>query len=253
MIYTKMTKAALKLCFEAHKAQQDKSGIPYILKRNIAFLLCLLMILSCFVGCSASKNKSSNANLAFTSVQKQYSVSFLDHDSSEIISMNQEDAKQFEEFVSSVSLEYPYSELYGVNECYDRIFTYSSVSKHERSALDNNGKLTAEHLFELVKENNQHFNEDKKNDMGFYKDAEDDFLLSLCKLIVYCGVIDDEEFTAYLYPTEPSLWEILLDPTGMAYRTIYEKGKGYLSQAEHDDFMLQIADQFGSMEENSSQ
>ena len=184
MIYTKMTKAALKLCFEAHKAQQDKSGIPYILKRNIAFLLCLLMILSCFVGCSASKNKSSNANLAFTSVQKQYSVSFLDHDSSEIISMNQEDAKQFEEFVSSVSLEYPYSELYGVNECYDRIFTYSSVSKHERSALDNNGKLTAEHLFELVKENNQQFNEDKKNDMGFYKDAEDDFLLSLCKLIV---------------------------------------------------------------------
>lgn len=69
---------------------------------------------------------------------------------------------------------------------------------------------------------------------------------------VYCGVIDDEEFTAYLYPTEPSLWEILLDPTGMAYRTIYEKGKGYLSQAEHDDIMLQIADQFGSMEEKSS-
>ena len=30
MIYTKMTKAALKLCSEAHKAQQDKSGIPYV-------------------------------------------------------------------------------------------------------------------------------------------------------------------------------------------------------------------------------
>lgn len=30
MIYTKMTKAALKLCFEAHKNQLDKSGMPYV-------------------------------------------------------------------------------------------------------------------------------------------------------------------------------------------------------------------------------
>ena len=37
----------------------------------------------------------------------------------------------------------------------------------------------------------------------------------------YEGVIDDEEFTSYLYPTDASLWEILEDPTGMAYRTIY--------------------------------
>lgn len=30
MIYTAKTKAALKLCFEAHKNQTDKSGIPYV-------------------------------------------------------------------------------------------------------------------------------------------------------------------------------------------------------------------------------
>ncbi len=29
MIYTKMTKIALNLCFEAHKNQKDKSGTPY--------------------------------------------------------------------------------------------------------------------------------------------------------------------------------------------------------------------------------
>ena len=57
---------------------------------------------------------------------------------------------------------------------------------------------------------------------------------------VYCGVIDDEEFTAYLYPTEAKLWEILEDPTGMAYRTIYEKSKGYCSQESYDSFMEQI-------------
>lgn len=30
MIYTEMTEKALKLCFEAHKDQIDKSGMPYV-------------------------------------------------------------------------------------------------------------------------------------------------------------------------------------------------------------------------------
>lgn len=30
MIYTDLTKKALKLCFEAHKDQVDKSGLPYV-------------------------------------------------------------------------------------------------------------------------------------------------------------------------------------------------------------------------------
>ena len=30
MIYTEQTKKALALCFEAHKEQKDKSGLPYV-------------------------------------------------------------------------------------------------------------------------------------------------------------------------------------------------------------------------------
>lgn len=30
MIYTEMTKKAMKLCFAAHKDQTDKSGVPYV-------------------------------------------------------------------------------------------------------------------------------------------------------------------------------------------------------------------------------
>lgn len=30
MLYTEMTKKAMKLCFDAHKDQVDKSGMPYI-------------------------------------------------------------------------------------------------------------------------------------------------------------------------------------------------------------------------------
>ncbi|MCI8361148.1 MAG: hypothetical protein HFE86_07420 [Clostridiales bacterium] len=54
---------------------------------------------------------------------------------------------------------------------------------------------------------------------------------------VYGGVIDNEEFTAYLYPTEANLWEILEDPTGMAYRTVYTDGKGRLTKAAYETMM----------------
>ena len=57
---------------------------------------------------------------------------------------------------------------------------------------------------------------------------------------VYEGVVDDEEFTSYLYATESDMWEILEDPTGMAYRTIYKKDKGYMSKAEHESVMSQL-------------
>ena len=30
MVYTTLTKKAMKICFEAHKNQRDKNGIPYI-------------------------------------------------------------------------------------------------------------------------------------------------------------------------------------------------------------------------------
>lgn len=57
---------------------------------------------------------------------------------------------------------------------------------------------------------------------------------------VYNGVVDDEEFTSYLYPTDADMWEILEDPTGMAYRTIYEKGEGSITKESHDYIMQQV-------------
>lgn len=56
---------------------------------------------------------------------------------------------------------------------------------------------------------------------------------------VYSGVIDDEEYTSYLYPTDSDLWEILEDPTGMAYNTIYGTGKK-VPQKRYEAFMQQI-------------
>ena len=55
----------------------------------------------------------------------------------------------------------------------------------------------------------------------------------------FSGVIDEEEFTAYQFPTDSNLWEIVVDPTGMAYRTIYE-GIDSLSQQSFNYMMEQV-------------
>ena len=41
----------------------------------------------------------------------------------------------------------------------------------------------------------------------------------------FLGIIDDQEFTGYLYAPDPQDWEILEDPTGMAYETMYGKDR----------------------------
>lgn len=58
----------------------------------------------------------------------------------------------------------------------------------------------------------------------------------------YEGVIDDEEFTSYWYPTEAENWQILEDPTGMAYATIFDKATGHTTRKEHEDIMKNIED-----------
>ncbi|MBQ8000827.1 MAG: hypothetical protein IJ298_06345 [Ruminococcus sp.] len=55
----------------------------------------------------------------------------------------------------------------------------------------------------------------------------------------YEGVIDDEEFTSYIYPTNEEYWEILEDPTGMAHNTIFGKDR-YISPDVHAYIIEQL-------------
>lgn len=57
---------------------------------------------------------------------------------------------------------------------------------------------------------------------------------------VYSGVIDDEEYTAYFHPTDKEFWEILEDPTGMAYNTMYGNSQHKFTKATHDHIMKQL-------------
>lgn len=64
---------------------------------------------------------------------------------------------------------------------------------------------------------------------------------------VFEGVIDEEEFTSYLFPTNEEYWEILEDPTGMAERTI-QGGKGSCPKKRWDHLMAQVEDLFKNEE-----
>lgn len=59
----------------------------------------------------------------------------------------------------------------------------------------------------------------------------------------YEGVIDDEEFTSYLYPCDPDSWEIVSDPTGMAARALAGKADTvnawFIEEARADSESLQ--------------
>lgn len=67
---------------------------------------------------------------------------------------------------------------------------------------------------------------------------------------VYQGVVDNEEYTSYWYPTEPDMWEILEDPTGMAYRTIYGK-ENYASRKQWTHIMDQVKTKLAKQEDEN--
>lgn len=59
---------------------------------------------------------------------------------------------------------------------------------------------------------------------------------------VYEGVIDNEEFTSYLYPCDPDSWEIEADPTGMAARALAGEADTVSS------WKLELAQEDGSLD-----
>lgn len=61
--------------------------------------------------------------------------------------------------------------------------------------------------------------------------------------LVYEGVIDDEEYTSYVYPTDSESWEIAENPTGMAHRTIFED-QNSMSTIQHADMISQVKELF---------
>lgn len=154
------------------------------MKRICCIILCLSVLFSCFYGCK-KKNTVTKSNMELSKNEHEQTMTFSKDDDSEILSPDKKATEKFKETISAYKPEYKHRDLYGTDECYDRMFINNSVKKHKYSALDENDELTAEHLMDIILTNNKNYLQNPKSGKLLVKDINnDDFMLSLCQLIV---------------------------------------------------------------------
>ncbi|MBQ7499504.1 MAG: hypothetical protein IJT91_01275 [Clostridia bacterium] len=155
-----------------------------MIKRIMCLILALIALTPVLAGCGKRAGILENADLEFTSGEKTYDISFADSDGSGPVTADADELARFIDVVNGIKPEYMYTELYGVQECYERFFTRPSVEKHEFSALDVNGELTADRLMELAKNNNVAFLGENSTNKHYYTEPGDELFLSICRLVV---------------------------------------------------------------------
>ena len=150
--------------------------------RCIALGVSLALLVLTVTGCGKRSKKLSDPS--FSSGSKTHSVAFQGEGDMPRFSLSEGAAQGFIDKLSLMKLPYAYEELYGVEDCYDRIFTDCTVTEHQASALDTGGNFTAAHLAEIVEKNNAEWLSAEKIRDSFYTPVEGEQLASVCRLIV---------------------------------------------------------------------
>lgn len=112
---------------------------------------------------------------------RQVTYNFAD-DPAEYISLSVDGAAAVLEAVAAQQPDYCDQDLYQLDEVKSRLHFDASVENHQHNGLDPTGKLTAVHLAELVKTNNETFLESKP--FGYENVTDEAYILALCNVIV---------------------------------------------------------------------
>ena len=148
------------------------------MKRIIALLLSFILLLSL---CACGKEKTEIPMLDTNFTGRQVAYTFADNPA-EWANLSADGAAAVLEVVAAQQPDYTEKDLYQLEEVKDRLDFDASVEKHAYNALDTAGNLTAEHLAELVKANNEIFLADKP--FGFENVEDEEYILALCTVIV---------------------------------------------------------------------
>ena len=149
-------------------------------KRFLAVLLTVCMVFS-LSACTGGSGTYTRHNMNYSSAEKTITASFMEEDTSEIVSLSSGESEKLKKYLKDINTEFPYNNLFETDECYNRLNTEIKVKKHKFSALDKSGKLDSNHLLGIVKKNNI----DYLSDSPFGLEApEDGYILDVCKLIV---------------------------------------------------------------------
>ncbi len=110
---------------------------------------------------------------------------FSETDASPAVSVSADSAAALAEYVKAMSKEYRFSDLYYTEEAYKRMTEpFDKVDRHRFSALTEEGTLTAEHLFELVKRNNAEYLKGKDFAVRMSSAPKDKTIKEFCAVIV---------------------------------------------------------------------
>ncbi len=108
------------------------------------------------------------------------------------VSLSSSGLESFEEYLKTVTPEYEYSDLYAIDESLE-LYNKKNITSVEKHAHDVrvNGKLDAEHLYELVLKNNDEFLSDENTLKGMYEVPSDSEIKELCQWT--CEVLTEYE------------------------------------------------------------
>ena len=141
-----------------------------------AMFLCVAVILSL----TACTKPSKSYNMTLSESRIEYSFVVNNVDDSKSISLPQETINDLCNAIDSIQVIFPYSDLFETEECFRRLQTTISVSKHD-SVFNGFSTLTVGSLLDKVKQNNAAYIE--VNTFG-YEQPEDGFLTEISKLII---------------------------------------------------------------------
>ena len=150
-----------------------------ILKRIVSLLIIasvLLTLAACRKEPTFSMNDFNKHENTVTTT-----FSFTSDDSSETLAYDSAKLDDFKNTLASYSVDYGYDELFNYEQAISRIQVDCTVDEHQFSALDSSGKLTKEHLFEIVRQNNTAY---LTGMTSLIKDVNDELLLRICEIVV---------------------------------------------------------------------
>lgn len=152
--------------------------------KNLCFIRILALVLAiCLLAglCACGKkNKQSLPELTFDFPPAEPNPYHFSPLPSEELYYSLDSAEAVRKLTSQPT-DYPYSDLYQMDMVHSRLDFDASVENHQYCALDSSNQLTAAHLAQLVKTNNDAFMADKP--FG-YEAMEEEDILKVCNFLV---------------------------------------------------------------------
>ncbi len=154
-------------------------------KRIIAGVL-LFVILFTFCSCG-TKNKLSLDEFKAGEKSKKAFCFLEDIDERVSLRYDADKLKEFQADINNVPVEYGYDELFNYEKAMQGMRVEHTVEKHAYSALDADGVLTKENLYDTVLKNNEIYLESVVK--AVVKELDKKLILQICEIIV--DVVND--------------------------------------------------------------